>query len=125
VDKILSLRGYLGMADRPELPAPAKLAICRESAAMIQRDDEKLLLLGALAKLADPEGLSLVGAYLDQAPVKREAAAAVMAMAEKRAANQQVGVTRAALEKVVQVAADNAAVVKRAQELLAKMANEK
>ena len=125
VDKILSLRGYLGMADRPELPAAAKLAICRESAAMIQRDDEKLLLLGALAKLADPEGLSLVGPYLDQPAVKREAAAAVMAMAEKRAANQQVGVARAALEKVVQVAADNAAVVKRAQELLAKMASEK
>jgi HEAT repeat protein len=125
VDKILSLRGYLGMTDRPDLAPPAKRAICREAAAMVQRDDEKLLLLGALAKLADPEGLPLVGPYLDQPAVKREAVAAAMAMAEKRAANQQVAAARAALEQVLKVAADNPAVAKRAQELLQKMAGEK
>ncbi|MCF7734471.1 MAG: HEAT repeat domain-containing protein, partial [Akkermansiaceae bacterium] len=125
VDKILSLRGYLGMADRPELPAQAKLAIYREAAAMIQRDDEKLLLLGGLAKLADPEGVSLAAPYLDEPAVKREAVAAVIAMAGKRAANQQVAATRTALEKVVQVAAADPAVVKRAQELLQQITTEK
>lgn len=125
VDRILSLRGYLGMTARPDLPGPAKLAICRDSVPMIQRDDEKLLLLGALAKLADPEGLPLAVPYLDEPAVKREAVAAVIAMAEKRSANQQIDVTRAALTKVVQAAADNPAVVKRAQELLQGMAAEK
>ena len=65
VDKVLSLRGYLGMAARKELPAADKLAICRESAPMIQRDDEKLLLLGALGSLADAASLNLIVAYLD------------------------------------------------------------
>ena len=122
IDKILSLRGYLGMATRNEIPANDRLAICRESAPMIQRDDEKRLLLGALGSLANPESLNLCMTYLDDAGVKREAVAAVMAIAEKRAKDQHVAITKTALEKVVLVAADNPAVVKRAQELLQQMA---
>jgi hypothetical protein len=125
VDKILSLRGYLGMANRPEVAAPAKLAIYREAAALIQRDDERLLLLGGLAKLADPAGIDLAAAYLDQPGVKTEAVAAVIAMAEKRAANQHVAPTRSALEKVTQVASDNPAMVAKAKDLIQKMAAEK
>ena len=125
VDKILCLRGYLGMAARNDIPAPERLAICRESAPMVQRTDEKLLLLAALANLANAESLNLIVSYLDDPAVQREAVATVMAIADKRAANQQVAITRAALNKVVQAAADNPAVVKRAQELLKKMENEK
>jgi len=125
VDKILSLRGYLGMAARQDIPAPQRLDICRTSAPMIQRDDEKLLLLGALANLADAESLNLIDPYLDNPAVKREAVAAVMAIAGKRTTNQHVGPTRTALEKVVKVATDNPETVKRAQELLKQMENEK
>jgi HEAT repeat protein len=125
VDKILSLRGYLGMAARNDIPPPQKLVICRESAAMIQRDDEKLLLLGALANLANADSLDLAVPYLDDPSVKREAAATVMVIAEKRPANQQSGMTRAALEKVVKVSGDNPEAVKRAQECLKRMEHEK
>jgi len=121
VDKILSLRGYLGMAARKEIPPNEKLAICREAAPMIQRDDERLLLLGALGSLANAESLNLVVAYLDAPAVKREAVATVMGIAEKRPKQQHVAITKAALEKVVSVAADNPAVVTRAQELLKQM----
>lgn len=125
VDKILSLRGYLGMAARSDIPPPQKLLICRESAAMIQRDDEKLLLLGALANLANADSLDLAVPYLDDPSVKREAAATVIAIAEKRPANQQSGMTRAALEKVVKVSGENPEAVKRAQECLKRMEHEK
>ena len=125
VDKILSLRGYLGMAARNEIPVPEKLAICRASAPLIQRGDEKLMLLGALAKLADAGSLDLAAAYLDDAAVKREAVAAVMAIAEKRAKNQNAAIAKAALGKVVKAAADNPEVVKRAEELLKSVENEK
>jgi len=125
VDKILSLRGYLGMAARKDIPAPERLAVCKESVPMIQRNDEKLLLLGALGSLANAESLGLAVPYLDDAGVKREAVAAVIAIAEKREKNQQVAIAKAALEKVVTVAADNPALVKRAQELLKQMENEK
>ena len=97
------------MAARKDIPAPDRLAICRESAPMIQRDDEKLLLLGALANLADAESLNLIVPILMIPAVKREAVAAVMAIAEKRPKNQHVAITRAALEKVVEVATDNPA----------------
>ncbi|MCX6868046.1 MAG: HEAT repeat domain-containing protein, partial [Verrucomicrobia bacterium] len=125
VDKILSLRGYLGMAARKEIPAPERLLICQAAAPLIQRDDEKLLLLGALANLADAASLTLIVAYLDDPAVKREAVTTVMAITEKRAKNHQGAVVRAALEKVVKSAIDNPATVQRAQELLQQMENEK
>ena len=125
LDKILSLRGYLGMAARKDIAPPERLVICRESAPMIQRNDEKLLLLGALANLADAESLNLVVPYLDDAAVKTEAVATAMAIAEKRAKNQQVAAARTVLEKVTQVASDNPVTVKRAQELLKLMETEK
>jgi HEAT repeat protein len=125
IDKILCLRGYLGMAARKDIPAQDKLAICRVAAPMIQRSDEKLLLLGALANLANAEALSLIVAYLDDPAVKREAVATVMAIAEKRPKQQHAAITKPALEKVVTVAADNPAVVTRARELLKQLETEK
>ena len=118
VDKILCLRGYLGMAARKDLPAPQRLAICREAAPLIQRPEEKLLLLGALGSLGNAASLNLIVPYLDDAGVQREAVASVMAIAEKHAKKHQAAFAKAALEKVLVVAAGNAAVVTRAQELL-------
>jgi HEAT repeat protein len=125
VDKILSLRGYLGMATRQDIPASARLAICRESAPMIQRDDEKLLLLAALANLADAESLNLIVPYLDVPAVKREAVATVIAVAERRPKDQNVDITRAALKKAADVASDKPELAKRAQDLLKQMENDK
>jgi 2-oxoglutarate dehydrogenase complex dehydrogenase (E1) component-like enzyme len=48
-----------------------------------------------------------------------------MAIAEKRKQKEYADVAKAALEKVVKVAADDPAVVKRAEELLKQMGNEK
>ncbi|MEI6810331.1 MAG: HEAT repeat domain-containing protein, partial [bacterium] len=124
VDKILSLRGYLGMAVLKDVPAQDKLAICRESKPMIQRDDEKLLLLGALSNLADAGSLDLVVPYLDDQAVKRDAVSTVMAIAEKREKKQNTVVAREALGKVMKVAADNQAVIKRAEEMLKQMETE-
>ena len=125
VDKILSLRGYLGMAARKDLPPADRLAICREALPLIQRSDEKLLLLGALGSLANAEALNLIVPYLDDAGVKAETVALVMALAGNRAKDQNVAIARTALQKVVTVAADTPAVVARAQELLKQMENEK
>ena len=125
VDKILSLRGYLGMAARQDIPAPARLAICRESAPMIQRDDEKLLLLAALANLADAESLNLIVPYLDVPAVKREAVTTVIAVAERRPKNQSVDITRTALKKAAAVVSEIPELSKRTQDLLQQIENEK
>lgn len=118
IDKILSLRGCLGIAARPDVPAPQRLAACRDAAPLITRDDEKRLLLGTLGNLADPAALDLVTPCLDQPAVKQEAVAATMAIAEKRPPKQHAEITKAALAKVIAVAPDNQQVVTRAQQLI-------
>jgi HEAT repeat protein len=125
VDRILALRGYLGMAMQQGVSAPDKLAICREAAPLIQRDEEKRILLGALTGMVNPEALGLLVSYLDDPAVKREAVATVMSIAEKRPKKQHTAVAKAALEKVIQAAADDAAVRKRAEELLKQIGDEK
>jgi HEAT repeat protein len=124
-DKLLALRGYLGIALQNSVAATDRLAICRQAAPLIQRPEEKRMLLGALGSVAGGESLDLIVSYLDDPAVRREAVATVMAIAEKRKPKQHTGVAQEALEKVLKVAADDAAVVKRAEELLKQIANEK
>lgn len=123
VDRILALRGYLGMATQRETAPDAKLAICREAAPLVQRAEEKRLLLGAISGLGNPQALGLIVPFLDDAGVKQETTLAILAVAEKRAKKQAVAETKAALEKVMQSApADEAK--KRAEKLLTLLAAE-
>jgi len=124
-ERLVALRGYLGIALQKSVAVQDKLAICRQAAPIIQRVEEKRLLLGALGSVAGAESLDLIVPYLDDTAVKREAVATIMAIAEKRKQKEYAGVAKAALEKVVKVAADDPAVVKRAEELLKQMGNEK
>jgi HEAT repeat protein len=124
-DKILALRGYLGIALRENVAAEDKLAICRQAAPLIRREEEKRLLLGSLGSVASAESLDFIVPYLDDSSVKAEAVATVMAIAEKRQKKQYTGAAKAALEKVLKVAADIPAVAKRAEELLKQIDSEK
>ncbi len=125
VDKLLALRGYLGIALQKNVAAQDKLAICRQAAPIIAREEEKRMLLGALGRVASAESLGLIVPYLDDPSVKAEAVAAIMAIAEQRQENQYTGAAKAALQKIVKVAVDDPAVRKRAEELLKQMGDEK
>lgn len=125
VDKILSLRGYLGMVSKADLSSDAKLAICREAAALIERNEEKVLLLGALANLGNPASVDLAAKHLNDPALKNESVGAVMAIAGKRQPGQHAAITRTALEKVIAVSADNADITAKATELLKKLSEEK
>ncbi|MCY2995578.1 MAG: HEAT repeat domain-containing protein [Planctomycetota bacterium] len=125
VDRILVLRGYLGIATQKDVSAPERLAICRAAAPLVQRAEEKRMLLGAIAGLANAEALDLIVLYVDDPAVKREAVATVMSLAEKRPKKQYTGVAKSALEKVVKVAGDDPAAQKRAEELLKQISDEK
>ena len=54
VDKLLALRGYLGIALQKNVAAQDKLAICRQAAPIIKREEEKRMLLGALGAWPAP-----------------------------------------------------------------------
>jgi len=91
---------------------------------MIQRADEKRMLLGALATVANAGSLDLITPCLDDPSVKREAVATVMAIAEKREeAARRRGQDRTGDGR--EGCRGRPAVVKRAQELLKQIAAEK
>jgi len=120
-DKTLCLRGYLGFASRPNLPVKQRLSMCREAEELIQRDDEKKLLLGALGNINSPGALSLITPYLDDSATREEAGAAVVAIAERLL--KRSGAPKIAsrlikpLEKVAEVTT-NADMSRKAKELL-------
>lgn len=82
-DKSLGLRGYIGFAANADLPAPQRLAICREAAAIVQKTDEKKLLLGALGSIKDLESIELITPHLQAPETKEEAVAAIVAVADE------------------------------------------
>ena len=121
LDKVLCLRGYLGIAMRKQVPQPAKLDIWRNAAPLIRRDDEKRMLLGALSGQGSPESLPLVTPYLDDAAAKREAVATVMAIVKRAGKRAHTPIGKAALQKVVQISGADSPSAKQAKGLLKEM----
>jgi len=82
-ERTLFLRGYLNIAARNDLPTQERLAMAKQAASMIQRDEEKRLLLGTLGSIDSPEAITAILPYLDNAGTREEAAAAIVNVAEK------------------------------------------
>jgi HEAT repeat protein len=82
-DKLLSLRSYIRLAGNKDAPADQRLAVCKQATALIERNEEKKLLLGMLGGIAAVESLAMTAPYLDDAATKEEACAAIVAIAEK------------------------------------------
>ena len=120
-DKTLCLRGYLGLAARPDLPVNQRLSMCRQVVGLIQRNAEKKLLLGALGSINSPDALALIMPYLDDPATREEAGMASVAIADVllkgRNTSKPAPKLIEALEKVAQVTA-NADLARRAKALL-------
>ncbi|MHC4641107.1 MAG: HEAT repeat domain-containing protein [Planctomycetota bacterium] len=120
-DKTLCLRGYLGLASGGDLPAGQRLSMCREVEGLLERDDEKRLLLGALGSINTPSAVAMIVPYLDSSGTREEASAAIVGIAERLLKGR--GAARVAsrlvkpLEKVAQVTT-NANVSRKAKDLL-------
>ena len=122
-EKTLVVRGYLNLAARGEMSVEQRLQMCRQAAGVIQRDDEKRLLLGTLGKIDSPEAMNVILPYLSDAGVQQEAGLAAVTIAERllrgRGPWPQAAQLVEPLEKVAQ-ATKNAEVAKRAKTLLRK-----
>ena len=120
-DKTLCLRGCLGFAARGDLPAGERLSMCRKASRLIERDDEKRLLLGALGSINSPGALALIMPYLDDPAVRAEACTATVAIAgellKRRDSSKIAAKLVQPLEKVAQVST-NAELARRAKTLL-------
>lgn len=121
-DKILALRSYLTMAGRNDLSASQRLAMCRDAAGLVQRNEEKRMLLGALSGIQNADSLSAIAAYLDDPGVKEEACAAVVSTSERLLTRQNLAKEAAA--KLIQplqkasTSTSNADLANRAKTLL-------
>ncbi len=105
-ERTLCLRGYLNLAARGDMPTAERLSMCRQAADIIQRDDEKKLLLGALSSIESPETLGLIMPHLDDPGIRDEAGMAAVTLAERLLKGRNGGRHAAAviesLEKVTQ-----------------------
>lgn len=120
-DKTLCLRGYLGLASSTSLPADQRLSMCRQVEGVIERDEEKKLLLGALGNIDSADAVAMIVPYLDEPATRKEASMGALAIAERLL--KAPGAARFAskliqpLEKVTKITTD-AKTAQRAKGLL-------
>ena len=114
--KTAALRSYIGLARDESLSTEKKLAMCREAAALVQRNEEKKLLLGALGIVPAAEALSMAMTHLDNPATKEEACFAAVSVSEKIILQKPREVADA-LQKVLQ-ATKNRDVTRRARKTL-------
>ncbi|MHA1600683.1 MAG: HEAT repeat domain-containing protein [Alphaproteobacteria bacterium] len=116
--KTAALRGYISLVRDENLATADKLAICKQAAELIQRNQETKLLLGVLGNVPSLEALSMAMAHLDDATTKLEASFAAVAIGEKIVGRHPKEV-RNALQKVLK-ATNNRDVTRRARQTLQK-----
>ena len=119
-DKMLCLRSYLAMAGRNGLQPAQRLTMCREAAALVQRPEEKKLLLGTLGNINAPGALALITPYMDDAATREEACSAAVNVADRLLRGRQAATIASRLiDPLDKVAAtsQNADLVQRAKAL--------
>ena len=82
-DRRLALGGYLTLAGNADLPADQRLEMCRHAARLVQQPADKSRLLAALGQIASPATLDLILPHLEDTATRNEAAAALIAVADK------------------------------------------
>ena len=78
-----ALRGYISLVRDENLPTEQKLAMCKEAAVLIRRNEEKKLLLGVLGGVPAAEALAMAMTHLDDPATRNEASFAAVAIGEK------------------------------------------
>jgi hypothetical protein len=80
--KILALRGYIKVSGDKNVTGAQRVTMIKEASTLVQRDDERKILLGALGNTTDAESFAMAVAYLDNAALKDEACLAAVAIGE-------------------------------------------
>ncbi|MFI5380968.1 MAG: HEAT repeat domain-containing protein [Tepidisphaerales bacterium] len=100
-DKLLCLRGALSAAANAKLPAAERFDVCKQASTMIQRDDERRLLLAALSEIGRPESLAMAMSLADTATIREEAYAAAVTAADRL--NKERGTNAAGRNAAIKV----------------------
>jgi HEAT repeat protein len=119
--RILALRGTIRLIPLQDVTVQKKLAAFKEILPLVQRNEEKKLLLGALGNINSADAVAMIVPYLDASGTREEACAAAVGIAEKllkgRNASKVASKLIKPLEKVAQVTT-NPDMARRAKRLL-------
>ena len=113
----LALRGYIRLAAAGGLPAERRLAMCRAALQASARDEERRLVLSALAAIPLPGALEEARRFL-KSSLSEEAAIASIEVAEKLAASHAALIAEVLGE--VLTSTEDASLQRRASELRAR-----
>ena len=98
--KLLALRGYMRVSGDKNVAAAIRKDMCKQAAALVQRDEERKILLGVLASCADADSLAMAATHLDNPALQAEASLAGVAIAE-RLLQEQPGAVVSVMEKIL------------------------
>jgi HEAT repeat protein len=116
--KTAALQGYINLVRDDSLSTAQRLAMCKQAAELIVRNEDKKLLLGALGTVPSVEALAMAMTHLDNQATSAEASFAAVAISEKIVEQNPKQVTEA-LQKVLQTT-DNKNVIRTAKQTLQK-----
>ncbi len=116
--KTATLRGYINLVRDESLSTEKKLEMCRQAAELIQRNEEKKLLLGVMGTVPAVEALSMAVMYMNDPLVRNEACFAVVGICDKIVLQNPDEVADA-IGKVLE-ATNNRNVTRRAKQVLKK-----
>jgi HEAT repeat protein len=120
-ERTLGLRGYLTAAANPDLSASHRLEMCKEAVSLIQRDEEKKMLLAALGTIPTLESLNMVVPQMGDQATREEACNAVVAISSKLLQEKEPAMLAPKLIDPLQKVADanlNAELTRQAKGLL-------
>jgi HEAT repeat protein len=116
--KIAALRGYINLVRDETLSTEKKMQMAAQAAKLVQRDQEKKLLLGVLGAIPTADALQMAMTHLDNASTKQEASLAAVAIADKIAERNPAEVVEA-MQKVLK-ATNNRDITRQARSALNK-----
>lgn len=117
-EKTVALRGYLAMAARGDIPEPQRIEMCKQAAALVERPEEKRLLLSALGAITSPDSVQLLKSYLDDPAVRDEAGTAALTIADKLLQRDNAAQLAKGLVEPLEKIAGNEKLAERAKKLL-------
>jgi HEAT repeat protein len=113
-----ALRGYINLIRDESLSTNQKLAMCKQAVELIQRNEDRKLLLGVLGTVPSTEALSMAMAQVNDPATRVEASFAAVAIGEKIVDRNPQEVA-AAMQKVLK-ATKNKNVTRGARQTLQK-----
>jgi hypothetical protein len=117
--RIRALRGYVRIARQLKMTPEQRTTVCRNTLALAERSEDKMLVLEVLRRFPTPEGLTLAVSLLGDEALQQHACSTIVAMAPG-VAGKAPEQTVKALRQVLDVATDQAVKQAAAKQLARK-----